>query len=96
MAEIVIPLPLRIHTDGQRRVSAAGQTVGEALAGLVARFPNLEPELLTPGGALRPALHLFLGEREINSLQGLATPLPEGERLILVLPISGGCALRIA
>jgi molybdopterin converting factor small subunit len=90
MTEIVIPLPLRVHTDGQSRVTVAGRTVGEALAGLIARFPNLEAELLTPDGAVRPALHLFLGEREINSLQGLATPLPPGERLILVLPISGG------
>jgi molybdopterin converting factor small subunit len=90
MIEIVVPLPLRVHTDGRKQVTVGGGTVGEALAELLARFPGLEPELMTAGGTLRPALHLFLGEREVQSLQGLATPLPEGERLILVLPISGG------
>jgi molybdopterin converting factor small subunit len=39
---------------------------------------------------LRGGLHLFLGERDVQSLDGLATPLPAGARLILVLPISGG------
>jgi molybdopterin converting factor small subunit len=90
MIEIVVPLPLRVHTDGKKQVTVGGGTVGEALAELLARYPGLEPELMTTGGMLRPALHLFLGEREVQSLQGLATPLPEGERLILVLPISGG------
>lgn len=90
MTEVVVPLPLRIHTGGEKRVEVSGGTAGEALAELLARYPGLEQELLTEAGTLRPALHLFLGEREVQSLEGLATPLREGEPLILVLPISGG------
>ena len=60
------------------------------MAELLARFPGLEQELMTDAGMLRPALHLFLGERDVQSLEGLATPVPAGEPLIVVLPISGG------
>lgn len=90
MVEMVIPQPLRTHTGGASHVEVAGNTVGEALAGLIARFPGLRDALLTDSGTLRSRLHLFLGERDVESLEGLATPLPEGARLILVLPISGG------
>jgi hypothetical protein len=90
MAEIVVPQPLRGYTDGASRVEVSGGTVGAALEELFARYPGLRAELLTDAGALRAGLHLFLGERDVLSLDGLATPLPVEARLILVLPISGG------
>ncbi len=90
MAEIIIPQPFRRHTSGASRVEVSGRTVGAALDELIANFPGLRDELLAEAGMLRGGLHLFLGERDVQSLDGLATPLPAGARLILVLPISGG------
>ena len=90
MAEIVIPQPFRRHTGGASRVEVSGRTVGAALDELIANFPGLRDELFAEAGMLRGGLHLFLGERDVQSLDGLATPLPAGARLILVLPISGG------
>jgi molybdopterin converting factor small subunit len=77
-------------------VQVVGRTVGDALAHLVARYPGLADELFAESGELRPALHLFLDERDVQSLEGLATPLPDAAKLILVLPISGGCPGRLA
>ena len=90
MAEIVIPQPFRGHTGGASRVEVPGRTVGAVLDELIARFPGLRDELFIQAGVLRGGLHLFLGERDVQSLDSLATPLPAGARLILVLPISGG------
>ena len=64
--------------------------VGAALDELITNFPGLRDELFAGAGMLRAGIHLFLGERDVQSLDGLATPLPAGARLVLVLPISGG------
>lgn len=90
MAEIIVPTPLQVHTDGQKRIVVQATTVGEALAALVTRYPALAEHIFSAQGAIRPSLHLFLDEREVQSLQGRETPLAAGDRLIMVLPIAGG------
>lgn len=90
MPEIVIPRPLQVHTGGQKRIAVQGATVVEALDNLVDRYPALRAHIFTVEGAIRPSLHLFLGEQEVHNLQGRPTPLAGGDRLIMVLPIGGG------
>ena len=87
---IIIPGPWRGHTAGQKEVVVHGATVGEALADLVSQYPTLAEQIFGGGGEMRSSLHLFLGETEVQSLQGQATKLTAGDRLVLVLPIGGG------
>ena len=90
MPEIILPRPLQTHAGGQKRIMVEGATVGEALAELVARYPLLAEYIFTAEGSVRPSLHLFLREKEVQSLQGSETSLAPAERLIMVLPIGGG------
>ena len=46
--------------------------------------------LLTAAGQLQPFVHAFVGGKDINSLRGLATPVPDGGELLIVQAISGG------
>ncbi len=90
MAILKIPTPLRSYTDGQTEVKVAGKTVAQAMEQLVVRYPALRPHLYNGDGRLRPFVNLFVGENNVKDLQGLDTPLEDGERVLLVPSIAGG------
>ena len=50
---ILIPTPLRGFTDKQDVVEADGQTVGELLANMTARYTGLRQHLYAADGSLR-------------------------------------------
>jgi molybdopterin converting factor small subunit len=85
-----IPTPLRYYTDGQAEVSVNGSNVSAAMRNLVEQFPSLEGHLYNGKGELRAFVNLFLGEDNIKDLQGLETPLNEGDTLRLIPSIAGG------
>jgi molybdopterin converting factor small subunit len=90
MATLRIPTPLRAYTGGQSEVQVQGCTVSDALNDLVARYPALGQHLFNGGGELRPFVNLFLGEENIRDLQGVETPVREGDRLMIIPSIAGG------
>ena len=91
MAILKIPTPLRSYTNGQAEVPVAGANVAEAMGDLMEKFPTLKPHLYNGDGRLRPFVNLFVGENNVNDLQGLETPLAEDERVLLIPSIAGGC-----
>lgn len=85
-----IPSPLRSHADGQAELTVSGATVGDILVELARRYPALGQRLLTPEGAVRPYVNLFVGERNLNALAGLDTPLQGGEVISVLPAVAGG------
>jgi adenylyltransferase/sulfurtransferase len=85
-----IPTPLRTYTGGQSEIPVQGKTVGEALEALTAAYPTLRPHLYNGTSELRPFVNLFVREENIRELEGLATPLAEGDKVMIVPSIAGG------
>jgi molybdopterin converting factor small subunit len=90
MPVLRIPTPLRTYTDGLSEVTVEGITVGEAMLSLVEQFPTMRPHLYNGQGELRPFVNLFLGEDNVRDLQGMSTPLQDGDRIMLIPSIAGG------
>jgi molybdopterin converting factor small subunit len=90
MAKLKIPTPLRAYTNGQVEVNVNGGSVASAMTDLIGQFPALKPHLYNEGGELRPFVNLFVGENNIRDLQGLETPISDGDRVILIPSIAGG------
>jgi sulfur-carrier protein len=90
MAILKIPTPLRSYTNGQAEINVAGGNVAEAMQDLVQQYPTLKPHLFNSEGRLRPFVNLFLGENNVNDLQGLETPLAQDTRVLLIPSIAGG------
>ena len=90
MPTLRIPTPLRTYTGGQSEIPVQGATVGQAMHSLIEQFPTLQPHLYNGEGALRPFVNLFVGEDNIKDLQGLETPLEEGDKVLLIPSIAGG------
>src|SRR6185436_3561219 len=81
MPVLRIPTPLRPYTSGKSEVSVGGSNVAEALTDLTTQFPTIRPHLFNEGGELRPFVNLFLGENNIKDLQGVNTPIADGDKL---------------
>ena len=90
MPVLKIPTPLRSYTNGQVEVTLNGGNVSEVMQQLVEKYPTLKPHLYNGDGQLRPFVNLFVGENNINDLQGLDTPLDNNTRVILIPSIAGG------
>ncbi|HSM71774.1 MAG TPA: MoaD/ThiS family protein, partial [Anaerolineales bacterium] len=91
MPVLRIPTPLRSYTNGQSEVDVNGSTVSEALADLTNQFPTIEPHIFHEDGKLRPFVNLFVGEDNIKDLEGVATKINDGEKIMLIPSIAGGC-----
>lgn len=86
MAIVWIPPPLRHLTAGQATVTAEGETVGQVLAAVDARYPGLK-DSLCQGDELRSGLIVGV-DTEVATL-GLLHPVrPDSE--VHFLPALGG------
>ena len=90
MTTLKIPTPLRYYTNGQAEVAVDGTDVAAAMRNLVEQYPTLEQHLYSSKGEMRAFVNLFLGENNIKDLQGLETPLNDGDTLRLIPSIAGG------
>ena len=90
MTILKIPTPLRQYTNGQAEVSVTGSNVESAMRNLVDQFPTLEQHIYNGNGEMRAFVNLFLGEDNVKDLQGLETPLNDGDTLRLIPSIAGG------
>jgi sulfur-carrier protein len=94
MSVLRIPTPLRAYTNGQSEVTVSGANILDALNDLTTQYPALKPHLFNEGGDLRPFVNLFVGENNIKDLQGVNTPIRDGEKIMLIPSIAGGISLR--
>jgi molybdopterin converting factor small subunit len=90
MPVLRIPTPLRAYTNGQSEVNVSGSNVSDVLTDLTAQYPAIQPHIFNEGGELRPFVNLFVGENNIKDLQGVNTPIQDGEKIMLIPSIAGG------
>jgi adenylyltransferase/sulfurtransferase len=87
---IVIPTPLRQFADGNTEIEVEAATAGEALDQLTTQFADLRKHLFNEQDALRNFVNVYVGDEDIRHLDGAATPLKDGETLMIVPSIAGG------
>jgi len=89
-ASVRIPSQLRTLTGGEALVETEGSTVGEVLKALDAAHPGFADRLFDADGGLRRFVNVFLADEDVRFLQGLATPVAEGQTLSIVPAVAGG------
>ena len=90
MPTLKIPTPLRPYAAGESTIILPGETVADILEALVEEHPALKKHLFGEDDKLRPFVNLFLKEENVNQLQGLQTPLAEGDTILIIPSIAGG------
>ena len=87
---IRIPTTLRPMSGGQAEVQVEGSTLAEVLASLDAAHPGFHDRLFDEQGALRRFVNVFVADEDIRFLQGLETPVAEGQVVSIVPAVAGG------
>ncbi len=88
--QVRIPTPLRRHTGDKALVEVPAGTVAAALEALFALFPGLKPNVVDDDGRVRGFVNVYVGGDDIRFLDGLETPVADGEQIALVPAIAGG------
>ncbi len=87
--KVKIPTPLRNLTEGKDEVSAEGNTVNEVLNNLDSSYSGIRERVCDDKG-VRRFINVYANEEDIRFLEGLETPLKDGDSLSIVPAIAGG------
>ncbi len=85
-----IPTTLRPLSGGESTVQVEGATLVEVLRNLEAAHPGFADRLIDDEGALRRFVNVFVADDDVRSLQGLDTPVPDGETVSIIPAVAGG------
>jgi molybdopterin synthase sulfur carrier subunit len=88
--KVRIPTQLRTLTGGAGEVSVEGSTVGEVLKALDAAHEGFAERLFDDAGELRRFVNVFLADEDVRFLEGLSTPVSDGQTLSIVPAVAGG------
>ena len=65
-------------------------TVQDALSAVGKQWPGVLDRVMTEQGAVREHVNVFVGEDSIRFANGLATPVDDGDTIMIVAAVSGG------
>ena len=87
---VKIPTQLRAATDGEAVATVEGATVAEVLDALYERFAELKARIADDEG-LRRFVNVYVGGEDIRFLDGLNTPVSDGDEVTILPAVAGGC-----
>ncbi len=90
MTVVRIPPVLRAAAGGEKQVEVEATTVGEVVAALIARYPSLEGQLLTPDGELNRFVNVYVDGQDVRFLQERATAVGPTDTVIILPAMAGG------
>jgi molybdopterin synthase sulfur carrier subunit len=86
---VKIPTQLRAATDGESTAEVEGATVGEVLDALYERYGELRSRIAEDGG-LRRFVNVYVAGEDIRFLDGLETPVNDGDEVTILPAVAGG------
>jgi len=89
---VYIPTPFRRATHNQARVSAHADSVRALLDELEGSFSGLRGLLRDEQGDVPRHVNIYVNGEAIEVLQGLATPLRDGDEVAIIPALAGGAA----
>ena len=86
---VKIPTQLRAATEGEAEIEVAGSTVGEVLDAVFEAHGTLR-ERITQDGDLRRFVNVYVQGEDIRFLDGLETPVEDGDEVTILPAVAGG------
>jgi molybdopterin synthase sulfur carrier subunit len=85
-----IPTPLRQLAGGASELSVEGSTVSEVLTALERAHPGFHERIYDERGEVRRFVNIYVGGEDIRFLNGVETPVTEGQEVSIVPAVAGG------
>lgn len=92
MAVVYIPTPFRRATNNRDRVEVAATDVGGLLDELERLFGALKGLVRDERGEVHSHVNIYVNSEAIEALQGLGTPLRDGDEVTIIPALAGGRA----
>ncbi|GAA1347541.1 MoaD/ThiS family protein [Arthrobacter roseus] len=90
---VLIPALLAEHTGGQRNlqvITEGAASVGAVLEALAQDHPVFDRRVRDETGSVRRYVNVYIDGDDIRTLDGLRTPLHEGQELLIIQSVAGG------
>lgn len=87
---VALAAPLADHVGGRRNFDLEGETVEAVLRNLTTTHAGLAGLFWGENGTLNPLLVVFRNQDNVADLDGLATPVTEGDELAVISALEGG------
>ncbi len=87
-----VPTTLRPLTNGESEVTVEGDTVGGVLGALDAAHPGFRDKIFDDEGKLRRFVNVFVADDDVRFMDGLDTPVPDGDTVSIIPAVAGGAA----
>lgn len=85
-----IPTTMRPLSGGESKVEVQGATLREVLDALNAAHPGFGERLFDAEGALHKFVNIFVSDDDVRYLQGLDTPVRDGDTVSIIPAVAGG------
>ena len=88
---MVLPTALARHTEGQKSFASDARDLQGLLDDLDTRFPALAQNVKDASGKLRRFINVYVNDEDIRFLGGDSHPFADGDEVMLIPSIAGGC-----
>ncbi|HEY6576674.1 MAG TPA: MoaD/ThiS family protein [Mycobacterium sp.] len=84
-----MPTILRTHTGGEKRVSAAGDTLAAVISDLEAKYSGIT-ERIVDGDKLHRFVNIYVNDEDVRFSGGMATEISDGDSVTILPAVAGG------
>ena len=88
--QIKFPVQIAKFINNIKEVEFEGESVIDLINHLENTYGNVLERLLDENNEVRPYFNLYLGEKNINTLNGLSTKVVQNDKISLLLSRAGG------
>jgi len=85
-----IPQPLRNLTGNQATVPGDGPNLASCIQTLESSYPGIRERLMDESGQLRRFVNVYVNGDDVRFIDGLSTPLRDGDEVSIVPAVAGG------
>jgi molybdopterin synthase sulfur carrier subunit len=87
---VYIPTPFRRATSNRDRIEVSSRDVSGALDELEAAYGGLRGLVRNDQGEVHRHIAIYVNSEAIDALEGLKTPLNDGDELAIIPALAGG------
>jgi len=89
---VSIPTILRVHTGGEKRVTASGATLQEVITDLNENYSGIAERLVDSAnpGKLQRFVNIYVNDEDVRFSGGLETEISEGDSVTILPAVAGG------
>jgi sulfur-carrier protein len=88
--KVYIPTPFRRATGNRDRIEVAASDIGGLLDELERSFSGLKGLVRNDQGEVHDHVNIYVNSDAIDTLQGLETPLRDGDEVTIIPALAGG------